>query len=549
MSFLFLGLACFVVSMYLLRLKNTSVNEKPLEEWLYQKQLDRIHDHSSNKEYLTDAIKEMQRDRKTFIAELEHGLKNNQFILHYQPIVNALHGKMMMVEALIRWQHPIHGLLQPTIFLPLCENTGFIIPLGEWVLKTACQQIKQWKEMGLNQLGISINFSIEQLINPTLLSFISDRLSENDLSSDSLHLEISENFLMKGVRDNVSILQDMSKMGLKISLGDFGTGNFSLQYIKQFPVNNLKIDKMFINDMLTNITSFGIVKSIVSLAKSLGITVTAQGVENEHQCQVLKKMGCDYLQGYLFGKPAPSDEFTQLFYADKNSYLKNTRRFIESDNHYLYDVLKKDHYHQVVELISHFFCEENPMAKYLGITTEEFFPFAKKITSKAIKDGLSMVALNHDKVCACTIVEDIAHPFFIRNDIDSKFKFVLLLLENLGNEFFNERAMYKGHIARLLMTAVDKDHDNQNVFKKIQFESMRLAKENYFDFMCCEVIENSHEKNTVNQLTNNRLLIHSQKYKDFVVNGIKPFEQLEGFASAYIWELRDNAKLRYKINT
>jgi EAL domain-containing protein (putative c-di-GMP-specific phosphodiesterase class I) len=551
LSVLFLGLAWFIIFMHLRRLKKLKMNEQQqqLEELLYYNQVNEIHETSPVKEQIPASIKEIQLDRNAFIAELQLGLKQNQFILHYQPIVNALDGKIMAVEALIRWQHPIHGLLQPNAFLPLCENTGFIIPLGEWVLKTACQQIKQWQKIGYSQLGISINLSTLQLNDSRLLQSITDILSANDLSPDSLNVEISENSLMKDVNASAAILRSMSHLGLQISLDDFGTGYSSLQYLKQLPISHLKIDKFFISDMSTNITSFGIVESILALGKSLGLTITAEGVENEHQSHILKKMGCDLFQGYFYSKPVSADELSKLLHAEENIYSKNAHGLTNEKNRYRYDVLKKEHYDQAVNLISDSFCETHPMTKYLGITPIEFTPFARMIVTKAISDGLSMVALDNDKVSACTIVEDIANPLNIPIDTDSRFKIIVSLFDNLGSDFFNERAMYKGHIAHLFMTAVDKRFHGHGLSRKINFESIRLAREKNFDFMCCEFTHDSNEKGTVNQLRNNKLLIRSQQYKDFTFNGIKPFENLEGYASAYIWELREGAKLRYKINT
>lgn len=547
LSVLFLGLAWFLILMHLRRLKNIKANEQQLEELLYYNQVSEIHETSPVKEHLPASIKEVQLDRNAFIAELQLGLKNNQFVLHYQPIVNSLDGKIMMVEALIRWQHPIHGLLQPITFLPLCENTGFIIPLGEWVLKTACQQIKKWQQMGFSQLGISINLSTLQLNDSRLVQLITEMLSANDLSADSLNVEISENSLMKDVQAGVVILRSLSNLGLQISLDDFGTGYSSLQYLKQLPISHLKIDKFFINDMSTNITSLGIVESVIALGKSLGLTIAAEGVENEPQSHILKKMGCDLLQGYFYSKPVTADEFTKILHAEENIYLKNAHGLMNEINRYRYEVLNKEHYDQAVNVIADSFCEYEPMTKYLGITPIEFTPFARMIVTKAIQDGLSIVALDNNKVAACTIVEDIANPLNIAIDADPRFKMIIALFDNLGSDFFNERAMYKGHIAHLFMTAVDKDYHGQGLSRKINFESIRLARERNFDFMCCEFTHDFNEKGTVNQLKNNKLLIRSQQYKDFIFNGIKPFENLEGCASAYIWELREGAKLRYKI--
>jgi len=560
---IFLGLAWLFTFIHFRRLKNIKINEQRLEELLYYDQVSEIHANSPLKEQLPPAIREMQLNRNIFIAELQRALTDNQFILHYQPIINANNGKVVDIEALIRWQHPDHGLLSPALFLPLCEQNEFIIPLGEWVIRTACKQIKKWHDMGYAKLCISINLSARQLTNPDLLSFITNITTLNQLSPGCIKLEITENSIMKDENICVTQLKSLRQLGLQLSLDDFGTGYSSLNYLKQFPINNLKIDKSFIHDITTNITSLAIVESVITLGKSLGLTITAEGVENNTQLYMLKKMQCDLIQGYLYSKPVAAEELTRLLHdsvnkasvnnAPVNKARENTHSNKITDLpydsiNYRYDILKHEHYDQAVNVISHSFCEYEPMTKYLGLTHHEFIPFAKFMVDKAIKDGLSIVALDNDKVTACTIVEDIADPLNISIDIDPRFKIIFSLLENLGNDFLSERTIDKGHIAHLFITAVNKNHHGQGLSRKINFESIRLAKEKGFDFMCCEFTHDYNQKGTVNNLKNNRLLIRSCIYKDFIFDGKKPFENLDGCASAYIWELREGAKLRYHIN-
>ena len=548
LSFIFLFTLWLYTFISLRRLKNIKFNENQLEELLYYRMVDEIHEIVSETKPIPETIRKIQLDRNAFIHELKNALDNNQFILHYQPIVNSNTGKIIDIEALIRWQHPVHGLLFPDSFLSLCENTGFIIPLGEWIFLTACKQLKAWREMGFAKLGISINLSALQLNDSQLLPIIEKCLSANDLPAEFLKIEITENSIMNNMEKSIQILHSLSELGLKLSLDDFGTGYSSLQYLKQLPIENLKIDKMFLNDMTTDITSFGIIESIIALGKSLGITVTAEGVENNNQLHILSKMGCDFLQGYLYSKPVPSDEFTKILCEQKNSDAEIIHDYANHTDSLRFDVLTDEYYDQAVSVITQAFCENEPMTKYLGITPIEFIPFAKIIIEKAIHDELSMVAIDDDKVIACTIVEDIAEPLNINIDIDARFRIIFSLLETLGSEFFSERAMYKGHIAHLFVTAVDKNYHGQGLSRKINFESIKLAKERNFDFMCCEFTHNYSEKATLHHLKNNKLLIRSCKYKDFIFDGIKPFENLDGYANAYIWELREGAKLRYKIH-
>jgi EAL domain-containing protein (putative c-di-GMP-specific phosphodiesterase class I) len=548
-AILLLSFAWMITIIHLRRLRSIRAYEQQLEELLYYNQVSEIHETSPDSKKFPDSIRELQNNRSAFIAELKNAIEKNQFVLHYQPIVNSQTGKIIDTEALIRWQHPVYGLLSPDTFLPLCEHTGLAIPLGEWVFKTACKQISEWREMGFSQLHMSINLSTLQLNDPDLLSMITNCLTKNNLPPDALKLEITENSLMKDIQASTEILQSISHLGIQLSLDDFGTGYSSLQYLKHLPISNLKIDTMFVKDMSTNITSFGIVESVIVLGKSLGLTITAEGVENSNHLHILKKMGCDLLQGYFYSEPVSSAVFTDLLNKDENTHAGKMDNCVGEANRYHYDVLKNEHYHQAVNVITNAFCEDEPMTKHLGITAAEFVPFAKIMVDKAVQNGLSMVAIDNNEVIACTIVEDMADPLNITASIDPRFKIIFSLLEQLGSEFFRERAMYKGHIAHLFITAVNKQYHGQGLSRKINFESIRLAKERNFDFMCCKFTHDYNEKGTVNHLRNSKLLIRSCKYNEFVFNGSKPFQNLDGSASAYIWELREGAKLRYRINT
>ena len=327
------ALTWLVVLRYLRRRKNIKLNQQQLEEFLYYDQVSDMHASTYLSEQLPSAIKEMQLDHDVFMTELHRALDNKEFILHYQPIVNAGTNKITDVEALIRWQHPVYGLLSPGVFLPLCENNGFIIKLGEWVMQTACRQIKKWHDMGHSRLSISINLSSRQLNHPALLSFINETLKQNSISPGFVKLEITESSLMKDVDACVKILKALRQTGLQLSLDDFGTGYSSLNYIKHFPINNLKIDRSFIRDMATNITSLAIVESVITLAKSLGLSITAEGVENNHQLHMLKKMQCDMIQGYLYSKPVSADALLNYW---------RLRQFMEIKIHYCTNITNID---------------------------------------------------------------------------------------------------------------------------------------------------------------------------------------------------------------
>lgn len=528
---------------YFRKLKSTQLTKKMREEFLYYDQL--IETHSNPINNLPTDIKDLQLNRDLFITELQKALVENQFILYYQPIINVNTRKIVDIEALVRWQHPVHGLLSPDAFIPLCENSDFIITLGKWVLQTACSQIKKWHSMGFSKLCISVNLSPRQLNDDNLYHLIKDFLAQNEIPPSCLKLEITESSFLKNTDSCLNILKSLRNMGLQLSLDDFGTRYSTLDYIKRLPINSIKIDKMFITDITSNITSLGIVKSVINLAKSLGLTITAEGVENKHQLHMLEKMQCDLVQGYLYSKPIPAAEFTKLLYQYEKSHLNQSFDLTLDDKNFKYEILSQRHYDQTIDIITHTFCHREPMTKCLGITPHEFTPFAKLMVEKAIKDGLSIVALDNDTVCACTIVEDGTDPLNITINLDSRFKIIFSLLENLASEFFNERILSRNHIAHLFITAVAENYLGRGLSKKINFESIQLARKNGFDFMYCEFTHDYNEKGTVKNLTNNKLLIRSCLYKDFVFNGEKPFQSLEGSASTYIWELREGVKLKY----
>lgn len=293
------------------KFKNIHFNKALLEELLYY---DQLNEREKTLPHIPPSIKKLQLDRDSFISECHGALQKNQFVLYYQPIINVMTGKIADVEALIRWQHPTYGVLSPDVFLPLCENSEFIIPLGQWILKKAFDQIKQWQTLGFSTLRMSINLSTRQLIDPELPHLIQDIISQHAMSPHAIKLEITESLMMKDMSHSIQILNSLRNIGIQLSLDDFGTGYATLNYLKQLPIHNIKIDKAFIHDMTYNTTSFEIVESVIRLAKNLGLTITAEGIENISQFQLLKKMKCDFVQGYLYSKPIPHDEFTQLLH-------------------------------------------------------------------------------------------------------------------------------------------------------------------------------------------------------------------------------------------
>jgi len=236
-------------------------------------------------------------------THLRRALELNEFSVIYQPKVGLKTDKIVGMEALIRWNNPTLGFVSPQDFIPLAEETGLIIAIGGWILKTACQQAADWQKAGYGNLLMSVNLSARQLADDNLIAFISSVLNETGLSPNNLELELTESMIMEDTDKTLTILHNIKSLGIKLSVDDFGTGYSSLSYLKKLPVNTLKIDKAFVDDILSETSEAPIVASIIALAKNLKLKVVAEGVESEHQVKYLKARGCEEIQGYFYGKP------------------------------------------------------------------------------------------------------------------------------------------------------------------------------------------------------------------------------------------------------
>jgi EAL domain-containing protein (putative c-di-GMP-specific phosphodiesterase class I) len=245
-------------------------------------------------------------------ADLNQALSRKEFEIYYQPIVSVLSGKIVGIEALLRWNHPVHGLLSPATFIPICEENGLIIPIGQWVLNTACLQMKAWYDKGYVDLHVAINLSARQFNDPELLKMILQVLETTKLAPHCLELELTESLIVQDPKKNAVILTALQNLGVQLAMDDFGTGYSSLSYFKKFKFNTLKIDKSFIDDLAISHISEAIVAAIISLGKSVGLTVLAEGVEKAEQLDLLKKYDCDFMQGYFFSKPLPVDKMIAL---------------------------------------------------------------------------------------------------------------------------------------------------------------------------------------------------------------------------------------------
>jgi EAL domain-containing protein (putative c-di-GMP-specific phosphodiesterase class I) len=243
---------------------------------------------------------------------LRHALDQDEFEVYYQPKIDLVTGSVTGMEALLRWMHPGMGMISPTKFIPLAEETGLIVPIGAWVLRAACAQTRAWQQQGLPPLRVAVNLSARQFAQDDLLATIVNVLEETGLPPELLELEITESVTMDNPAHAAELLKQLKALGIRLAIDDFGTGYSSLSYLKRFPIDNVKIDRSFIMDIPDDEDDVAITKAIIAMAHSLRLKVIAEGVESEEHLAFLREHDCDEAQGYLFGKPMPADEFMQL---------------------------------------------------------------------------------------------------------------------------------------------------------------------------------------------------------------------------------------------
>jgi len=239
---------------------------------------------------------------------LRHALEREEFCLHFQPQLDLHTQGIIGIEALLRWNHPEQGLISPENFIPFTEETGLIIPIGQWVLRAACKEAMHWQRSGLAPVRVAVNLSMRQFRQKDFVNMVAEALDESGLEAKYLELEITESFLAHNVEQATAILRDLHDLGVQLSIDDFGTGYSSLNYLRNFPLNTLKIDQSFVQDISKNPEGATIAEAIIALGQSLGLNVMAEGVESEDQVFFLRGRGCDQVQGYLFSHPLPSDQ-------------------------------------------------------------------------------------------------------------------------------------------------------------------------------------------------------------------------------------------------
>lgn len=265
----------------------------------------------NNFKFFTEGINRSTVERFMLESRFRRALEKLEFQLNYQPKVDLATGKMTGMEALLRWYHPEQGSVNPSLFIPLAEETGLVIPLGEWALREACRQSKAWQNEGMQPLRVSVNLSARHFHKKGLIDMIIRVLEETGLDPRHLMLEITESTIIENVEETIDTLNEFRAMGIGISVDDFGTGFSSLNYLNRFSIDELKIDKTFIQDISAKSDSRKVITAIIALAHNLNLKVVAEGVETEEQLRFLRENDCDQVQGYYFSRPLSTEEFSR----------------------------------------------------------------------------------------------------------------------------------------------------------------------------------------------------------------------------------------------
>jgi len=266
----------------------------------------------ANYQFYSSSMADRASERMGLEMNLRRALNENELVMHYQPILDLNSGEIVGVESLVRWMHPQRGLIGPDNFISIAEETGLIVPLGRWVLRTTCEHAKALDNMGLVIPKFAVNLSPRQFRDPNLIQGIRTIIEESDFDPKRLDLEITENLLMSDIDSVQQQLYDLTQLGIDLSIDDFGTGYSSLSYLRQLPISNLKIDRSFVKELPDNADDSAIVSSTISMAHFLGMKTIAEGIETRDQLRFLKEAGCDIAQGYLISRPLPLNELSRF---------------------------------------------------------------------------------------------------------------------------------------------------------------------------------------------------------------------------------------------
>ncbi|MEH2235948.1 EAL domain-containing response regulator [Nostoc sp.] len=288
--------------------------------------INRLEKHATLKRYLSPqtGINNLSPKMQLLEISLHRAIKQHnfqEFEIYYQPIVDIPSGKIVAAESLLRWKSPDLGMIYPTEFIPLAEATGLIVPIGKWVLKRVCQQIKSWRDAGIYSLIIAVNLSVIEFNQPDFLHNIVNFIAINDLEPHYIELELTESMIMQDVNSAIATMKNLQSLGIKIAIDDFGTGYSSLIYLKNLPINTLKIDRYFIHNVANDPQKSAITKALIQMAHNLNLDVVAEGVETEAELGFLRQHNCNYMQGFLFSRPLPAAEFENFLLTNKCLYV------------------------------------------------------------------------------------------------------------------------------------------------------------------------------------------------------------------------------------
>ncbi|HUX90394.1 MAG TPA: EAL domain-containing protein [Gallionellaceae bacterium] len=266
----------------------------------------------NNYQYYTEDLSKRAMERLLMENDLRYALERNELVIHYQPQVDLYNGNIIGMEALLRWQHPKHGLMPPVSFIPLAEETGLIHPIGEWVLRTACTRLQAWMEDGLPKARISVNLSLVQFTHNNLAETVAAVLRDSKLPPECLELELTESMIMQDAESTIVILHKIKALGVKIAIDDFGTGYSSLSYLKRLPIDRIKIDQSFVRNITSDPADAAVSQAIISMSHSLNLSTIAEGVETEEQLEFLRSRNCNEIQGFHFSRPVPELEMERM---------------------------------------------------------------------------------------------------------------------------------------------------------------------------------------------------------------------------------------------
>jgi EAL domain-containing protein (putative c-di-GMP-specific phosphodiesterase class I) len=269
-------------------------------------------DGKNNYKFYSEEINVHSFEKLALETSLRRGLERNEFLLHYQAKLDLKTGAITGVEALLRWNHPDLGMVPPGQFIPLAEETGLIVPIGKWVLETACAQVVAWEREGLPRVHMAVNLSARQFADDNLVSDVQAAILKTGIASDLLELELTESMVIQNTERAGRVLADIKRLGVRLAIDDFGVGYSSLSHLKRFPIDTLKVDRSFIRDIPQDAEDKAITEAIIAMGKSLSLTVVAEGVETAEQQDFLRLHACDEMQGFLFSKPVPPEQFAEL---------------------------------------------------------------------------------------------------------------------------------------------------------------------------------------------------------------------------------------------